>query len=163
MKTNKEKKQIKFNEILSKHKHLENYCTIEATGLDTEDIYFHTTFKIEDGTYIYSQSDVKSNANPDIYALRFVMDRQNHLSVEINEDLLTPMIIGYHTNKDIVALAVTTLYNIKKHIQQLDYYTSQYVNNLIVGSSINDVTQCFINELNTTSKAIEFLKQNKNN
>ena len=45
-------------------------------------------------------------------------------------------------------LALKTLSNIKNHINQLNMYTSEYVNNILIGNSIKDVTQHFINELN---------------
>lgn len=157
--TNQEKKHKKFEDIISKYTHLESYCTIEVKGLDDDAVYFHTTFKIADNVYITSQSDIGSNSSMNIYALRFIIIDTIHHSIDISEDLLTPIIIGYHTNKDIVMLALKTLSNIKNHINQLNMYTSEYVNNILIGNSIKDVTQHFINELNATNKAIEYLQK----
>ena len=157
--TNQEKKHKKFEEIISKYTHLESYCTIEVKGLDDDAVYFHTTFKIADNVYITSQSDIGSNSSMNIYALRFIIIDTIHHSIDISEDLLTPIIIGYHTNKDIVMLALKTLSNIKNHINQLNMYTSEYVNNILIGNSIKDVTQHFINELNATNRAIEYLQK----
>jgi hypothetical protein len=157
--TNQEKKHVKFEEIVSKYTHLENYCTIEVKGLDDDNIYFHVTFKIADNVYITSQSDISSNNNMNIYALRFIInDTINHY-IDISEDLLISIIIGYYTNKDVVMLALKTLSNIKNHINQLNMYTSEYVNNILIGNSIKDVTQHFINELNATNRAIEYLQK----
>lgn len=157
--TNQEKKHKKFEEIISKYTHLESYCTIEVKGLDDDAVYFHITFKIADNVYITSQSDIGSNSSMNIYALRFIIMDTIYHSIDISEELLTPIIIGYHTNKDIVMLALKTLSNIKNHINQLDMYTSEYVNNILIGNSIKDVTQHFINELNATNKAIEYLQK----
>jgi hypothetical protein len=158
--TTQEKKNKKFEAIISKYKHLENYCKIEVTGLNDENIYFHVTFKIADDVYITSQSDVGSNDSITMYALRVIIinDISNH-SIDVSEDLLTSIVIGYHANKDVVMLALTTLSNIKHHVNQLNMYTTDYVNNILIGNSVKETTQCFINELNATNKAIEFLQK----
>lgn len=158
--TNQEKKQKKYEELIFKYKHLENYCKIEATGLNDDYIYFHLKFKINnDDVYIYSQSDVGPNSEMSIYALKFITNLPSYYCIDISEELLTAIIIGYSTNKDVVMMALTTLGNIKNHINQLNMYTSEYVNNILIGNSVKDVTQHFINELNATNKAIEFLKK----
>lgn len=156
---NQEKKAIAWEKIVSKYKHLENYCKIEVNGLDDDQVYFHPKFTIGDGVYIHSQADVGSNHCISMYAIKFATITPNYFSIDISEELLTSIIIGYHTNKSTVMLALTTLDNVKNHINQLNSYTSEYVNNILIGNSIKEVTQHFINELNATNKAIEFLQK----
>lgn len=155
--TNQEKKHKKWNELLSKYKHLETYCIIEARGLDDDNIYFHPTFTISNDVYITAQSDCGHNNG--IYAFRFIINNGSYYCVEISEELLSSIIIGYTTNKDMVMLALTTLGNIRNHINQISMYASDYINNLLIGTYIKDVTQQFINELDATNKAIEFLQK----
>lgn len=155
---NQEEKQKKFEEVLTKYKHLESYCTIECAGLDEDNIYFHTTFRIDDNVSISSQSDIKSITGL-IYATRFIINGNNYCSVDINEELLMPIIIGYHTNKDVVMLAMNTLSSIKTHINHIQCYASDYVINILIGNSIKDISQHIVNELNATSLSVEFLKK----
>jgi len=155
--TNKEKKHEKWGKMLSNYKHLENYCTIQARGIDDDTIYFHPTFTMSDDVCITSQSDTGHNTG--MYALRFVIKNESHFTVDIHEDLLSPIIIGYTTNKEVVMLALKTLHNIRVHINNINMYTSEYINNLLIGNSINDVTRQFINELDATNKAVEFLQK----
>jgi len=157
--TNQEKKNKKWNELLAKYKHLDNYCIIEAKGLDDDNIYFHPTFTISKDVHITSQADVGNNNS--IYAFKFIINNDGYYCVEISEELLSSVIIGYQANKDIVMLALTTLGNIRNHIKQLNTFTSEYVHNLLIGNSIKDVTQHFINELDATNKAIDFLQKTK--
>lgn len=158
--TNQEKKHKKWNELLPKYKHLESYCTIEAKGIDNDNIYFHPTFTISDNVYVTSQADCGNNNG--IYCFKFIINNGSYHSVEIPEEILSEIIIGYTTNKDIVMLALTTLSNIRTHINNIQSYTSYYVQNILIGNSIKDVTNHFINELDATNKAIEYLqKQNK--
>jgi hypothetical protein len=154
--TNQEKKHKKWNELLPKYKHLENYCIIEAKGLDDDSPYFHPTFTISNDVYVTSQSDVGHNF---IYATKFIINNGNYYSVDIPEELLPYIIIGYTTNKDVVMLALTTLGNIRNHTNQIDMYAYEYINHLLIGNSIKDVTQKIINELDVTNKAIEFLQK----
>lgn len=154
--TNQEKKQKKWNELYPRYKHLESYCTIEAKGIDNDDMYFHPTFTINNHVYVTSQSDCNNNG---VYAFRFIINNDSYHCVEIPEELLSQIIIGYTTNKDMVMLALTTLSNIRNHINNINMYTSEYINHLLIGNSIKDVTQHFINELNATNKAIEFLQK----
>jgi len=158
--TTQEKKYKAYEEVILKYKHLENYCTIEVTGLDDDNIYYHIYFKINDDVHIRSQSDVGTNEG--IYGLTFVITQPDYISIEINEELLNAIIIGYTTNKNMVMLALTTLGNIRNHINKLNSYTSDYINNLLIGNSIKETTQCFINELHVTSMAIDFLKKQQN-
>jgi hypothetical protein len=158
--TNKEKKHIKWNQLLINYKHLEKYCIIEAKGIDDDNIYFHPTFTISNNVYVTSQADC--GRNNEIYAFKFIINDGQYYFVDIPEILLSEIIIGYNTNKDMVMLALKTLANIRNHINNINMYTTEYVNHLLIGNSIKDVTKHFINELDATNKAIEFLqKQNK--
>lgn len=156
--TNQEKKNKKWNELLPKYKHLESYCTIEAKGIDDDNIYFHPTFTISNGVYVTSQADCGYN-NSEIYCFKFIINNGSYHSVEIPEEILSEIIIGYTTNKDIVMLALTTLSNIRTHINNIQSYASEYVHNILIGNSIKNVTQHFINELDATNKAIEYLQK----
>lgn len=157
--TNQEKKQQHWEKIISKYKHLENYCTIEPRGIDDDNIYYHPIFKIGgDDVYITGQCDIGNN-NTGIYALRFVTNFPVFYSIDIHEDLLAAIIVGYHTNKDNVMLAMTTLGNIKTHINTLNGYANDYITHILIGNSIKETTQQFINELDVTNKAIEFLQK----
>jgi hypothetical protein len=155
---NQEIKQKQFEEVLTKYKHLESYCTIECAGLDDDDIYFHTTFRIDENVSITSQSDIKSITGL-IYATRFTIIGSNYCSVDIDEELLMPVIIGYRTNKDVVMLAMNTLSSIRTHINNIQCYTSDYVINILIGNSIKNISQHIVNELNATSLFVEFLKK----
>lgn len=154
---NQEKKHKKWNELLAKYKHLEKYCIIEAKGLDDDNIYFHPTFTISKDVYVTSQADCGQNNG--IYAFKFIINNESYYCVEIPEGLLSEIIIGYTTNKDMVMLALTTLANIRNHINNINMYTTEYVHHLLIGNSIKNVTQQFINELDATSKAVEFLQK----
>jgi len=159
--TNQEKKHKKWNELFPKYKHLESYCIIEAKGIDDDNIYFHPTFTISNDVYIKSQSDCGHNNG--VYAFKFIINNVSYYCVDIPEEILSEIIIGYTTNKDLVMLALTTLSNIRTHINNINSYTSEYVHHILIGNTIKDVTQHFINELDATNKAVEFLqKQSKN-
>lgn len=155
--TNQEKKHKKWNELLTNYKHLESYCMIEAKGIDDDNIYFHPTFTISNDVYITSQADCGHNNG--IYAFKFVINNGSYHCVEIPEEILSEIIIGYTNNKDIVMLALKTLSNIRTHINNISNYTTEYVHNLLIGNSIKDVTQHFINELDATNKAVEYLQK----
>jgi hypothetical protein len=155
--TNQEKKHKKWSELLPKYKHLENYCIIETKGIEDDNIYFHPIFTISNDVYITSQADCGHNNG--IYAFKFIINNGSYYCVEIPEEILSSVIIGYTTNKDMVMLALTTLGNIRNHINQISMYASDYIHHLLIGNSIKDVTQHFINELDATNKAIEFLQK----
>jgi hypothetical protein len=155
--TNQEKKQQNWEETISKYRHLENYCKIEARGLDDDNIYFHPIFKINgDDVYISAQCDVKHNNG--IYGLKFIIMTPIYYSIEIHEGLINSIVMGYHTNKDTLMLAMTTLGNLTKHINTLHGYANEYVNHILIGNSIKETTQSIINELNVANKSIEFLQ-----
>lgn len=159
--TNQEKKQQHWEKIISKYKHLENYCTIEPRGIDDENIYFHPIFRISgDDIYISGQCDIQHNNG--IYGLRFVVNKPTYYSIDIGQRLIDAIITGYHTNKDTLMLAMTTLGNLTTHINALHGYATEYINHILIGNSIKETTQNIINELNVANKSIEFLqKQHK--
>lgn len=151
--TNTEKKQELFNKIKDSYKHLENYCNITVQGLDEDNIYFHVRFELGDGVFISSQSD--TGGYPLIYALRVYIDGQ---SIEIPDDLLDNVIIGYDKNKDAVLLALKTLKKINSHVNKLHSYSSEYIMNIITGASVQELTNVFINELRATSQVVDFMQ-----
>ena len=154
---NVEKKKEHWENIYKKLKHLDNYCKIELRGIEDATIYYHPTFHIDENVYISSQADIGANTSYGIYALRLHIE---DFSIDIYEELLSPIILGYHNNKDAVILAMTTLGKVKKHIAELNNYTTEYVNNIIIGNSVKEITLAFINELSATEKIISFMQQN---
>jgi hypothetical protein len=151
-------KQEIWQNIYKKVSHLENYCKIEVNGIDEETPYFHPTFIVDETFRITSQCDLGNNH---VYALNAVFSGENYFSVSIDESLLDSVIIGYHTNKETVMFALDTLVKVRNHINNLNYYTSDYINSILLGNSINEVTNSFVNELHSTNKIISFM-QNKN-
>ena len=59
--TNQELKKELSERILKKYNHLESLASISFSGREDNSIYLHTTFTIEEGVTITSQSDVQSN------------------------------------------------------------------------------------------------------
>ena len=158
--TNQEKKKELWEKLSQKYKHLDNYCKIELVGIDDDNIYFHPKFILDDGVFITSQADIGTNKI--IYALRFnVQTESENYSIDIYDELLSPIIVGYHTNKETLMLALDTLSNVREHINQLNIYTTDYIQNIIVGNSIKDITQQFIQELKATDKLISFMQKQK--
>jgi len=151
---NKELKNKIWEDISKKYSHLENYCTINSRGLDDNEIYFHPAFTINEDVSITSQCDTESKH---IYAIRFNCISKK-INIEIGEDLLDAIIIGYHTNKDSVELAIDTMAKVRNHINTLSNYTQDYITNILIGNSINEVTDAFINELKANQKLISFMK-----
>ena len=158
--TNQELKHQHFNKLLENFKHLESYCTITAHGLDDDGIYFHPRFTLNENTYISSQADVGSNKDVGMYALKLVSEEPS-FSIDIYEDLLDSVVIGYTTNKPLVELAMATLSRIRTHINQIEMYTTDYINNLLIGESTSELTKQFVDELKSVDKMIEFLKTQK--
>jgi len=155
---NSEKKQELWEKLKSNYSHLENYCTIELRGILDEEIYFHPTFIIDEETKITTQSDINNN---NIYAANFSSTSGTKtFSIEIYADLILNIIIGYHTNKETVMLALDTLYKVREHSRNIETYINDYVNNILIGASVKEITNSFINELKTTSSVVEFI-QNK--
>jgi hypothetical protein len=155
--TNLEKKHELWNTLKTRYSHLENYCTIELPGIDEDNIYFHPIFIIDSETRITSQADIGNNNT--IYATNFI---SSNFQIEVNESLISNIIIGYHTNKEAVILALDTLYKVREHMRKVERYTNEYITNILVGNSIKEITNAFINEIKTTSSVIEFMQKNKN-
>ena len=157
--TNQEKKQQHWEKIISKYKHLENYCIIEPRGINDDAIYFHPIFRINgDDIYISGQCDI-GHGNNGIYGLRFVVNTPTFYSVDISEGLIDAIVMGYHTNRDSLMLAMTTLGNLTTHINALHGYANEYITHILIGNSIKETTQNIINELNVSNKSIEFLQK----
>ena len=155
--TNQKLKQEQFNKLLELFKHLEPYCTITARGLEDNSIYFHPVFKLSEEVYISAQSDIGADKNIKIYALK-LYSTEPQFNVDIYEEILDAVVIGYFTNKPLVELALNTLSKIRDHENKIQMYTTDYINNLLVGESISELTKQFINELKSVDRMIEFLK-----
>ncbi len=153
------RKKEQWDKIKKKYSHLKDYCTIDLKGMQENTQYFHPIFRIDEYTYISSQGDSGNNY---IYALNFTTkdpETTDTFTVEIYDELLTPIIIGYHTNKEQVLLALTTLSKVRNHITQLNIYVTDYITNILIGNSIKDVTREFIQELSATEKIISFMQK----
>jgi hypothetical protein len=157
--TNQEKKQQIFADVQKKYSHLSSYCTIEARGLDDDSLYFHPTFIISEDVSVTSQGDTINNY---IYAMR-INYKINGVTevVDVPDNLLDQIIVGWHTNQDKVLLAISTLQKVRNHINNLNDYASDYVVQLLMGNSLNELTNSFINEFKTTQKLIEFIDLQK--
>jgi hypothetical protein len=160
IKTNDERKVELWNRLLPKYKHLENYCTITVRELETDSPYFHPTFTIDDNINITGQCDLGNNY---MYALRVNIKTYtgSFVSVDISDSLLDSVILGYHTNKDVVIIALTTLQKVKNHINSLDIYLNDYISNTLIGNSVKDITTQIKAELDMTEGIISFIHKNK--
>ena len=156
--TNQEKKHELWENLKSNYSHLENYCKVELQGMEDDNIYFHPTFIIDSETKIISQADIGNNNF--IYATRFVT---KDFAIDIYESLVSNVVIGYHANKEQVLLALNTLFKVREHTRQIENYTKEYISNIIVGSSIKEITNTFINELKTTSQLVEYMQKSNIN
>lgn len=155
--TNTEKKQTMWQELSKKYTHLENFCTIELVGIYDDSPYFHPKFIINDDVYITSQADVGNNY---IYAIRFVCVSKQ-MNIDISDDLLPALIIGYHTNYESVEFAMITLQKVINQLSILNNYVYDYINNILIGNSINDVTDSIVNELRANKQIISHLQTKK--
>jgi hypothetical protein len=154
---NTEKKQKVWDMIYPKIKHLEDYCTINLRGIEDDTIYFHPQFIIDETFEITSQCDT---GNRYIYALRANIKQEDGttFSMDIYDDLLTPVITGYKTNKTIVIEALNTLIKVKNHIAELNNYSNDYIHNLLMSNSIDAISNAFINEIKATNKLISYMQ-----
>lgn len=159
--TNSEKKLNQWNEQLKSFSHLENYCKIEVRGLEDDNIYYHPTFILDENVSIHSQADIGNNKS--IYAMRFQVSKPSYFSVEIYESLLDNVVFGYLTNKESVMLALETLSKIRDHVRKLESYADEYVNNILLGDSLEELGKSFIEEIKTTNKMISFMKKESKN
>lgn len=157
--TNTEKKQQIFADIVKKHSHLSAYCTIECKGLDDDSDYFHPRFILDETTFITSQCDVKSS---NIYATRLNYKVGDITEVvEIYDGLLDSIVFGWYTNKERVFLACSTLKKVKDHINNLNNYANDYIIQMLMGSSLNELTTAFINEFKVTQNLIDYIDSKK--
>ena len=154
--TNQEKKRQILQDFLEKYKHLDGYCTITCRGLEGESPYFHPIMELDEQTKITSQGDV---GNEFIYAFRFVSDK---VSLDISDDILEQVIIGYENNKDIVLECLKTIYRIRQHIGNLNEYVTTYVVNKLTGASSKDITKDIINELKLCDALVDSVKNKSN-
>lgn len=159
--TNQEKKQEHWAKIAPKYSHLENHCTIELVGIDDDSIYYHPRFNIEEGVFITTQADVGNNFNRKFYAPRFTSNADSLYSIELYEDHLESVIVSWKQNKDVVILAFDTLQKVNSHVDKMRQYTTDYINNLLIGSSVSQLSNDFINEIKTATKVIELMQAKK--
>lgn len=155
-------KQELWDKIKHNYSHLENYCKIELVDIDKDTQYFHPKFILDENTYITSQADLGSR---ELYAFRFVhniindnYEDNNVINVNIYNDLLTNIIVGWFTNKQIVLTAFEVLNKVKNHINQLEQYSTQYINNILIGTSIDTINDLFINELKAVKLLINYMQ-----
>ena len=155
--TKQEIKNNLWNELSKKYTHLTEFCSIKLNGIDEDTDYFHPVFVISEDVFITTQCDIK---NKYIYAHRFIWNTKG-INMDISDNLLDSLIIGYHTNKDSVELAMDTMAKVKNHINTLQNYTIDYITNILIGNSVNEITDSFINELKANQKLISFMQKNK--
>ena len=162
MKTKQEKKAEHSVAIMEKLKHLENHAAITFEGLDDDSIYYHPLLTIEEGVFIRMQCDVGSNSQVGFYAATFTsqLDRMNH--IPLYEDYIENVVVSWKNNKHIVLMAFDVLKKVNNHVEKMRGYTQDYINNLLIGNSISDLSTDFINEIKTTTKVIELMQTTKN-
>lgn len=161
MKTNTEKKQEKYNEQIKRYIHLKSYLTLEPKGLEDDSIYYHINFHLDENTFISSQCDVGNNyVNIMPYALK-LNRKVNDLTeqIDIYESWFDKIVISWLTNRECVLNALTILQRVKEHIRDIESFTTDYVNNLIIGESINDITNKMILELKTVNSLVCEIKK----
>ena len=156
--TNAEKKAELWKKLLPKYQHLEAYCDISVRGIEEDSIYFHPTFKLDDNTIITAQGDINSSIG-DIYAFRL---SQEKFSAEIHAEILDAVVIGWHTNRELVYTALDTLAKVRSHVRTLEMYTTDYVINILIGESLDDLTNSFIQEIKTTNRIVTHMQQELN-
>lgn len=161
--SNSEKKAQQWSNLYERYKHLEQYCNIVLDGIDDDSMYFHPRFVLDENTYITSQSDIGDNLTfGKLYAMRLFSTVDGHnIQIEISDDIFDNIIIGYSTNRDIVILAATTLSRVKDHINQLNMYVNDYITNILIGNSLNGITQNFISELKAVNNVVSFMQKTK--
>ena len=156
--TNQDKKQNHWDKISSKFKHLENHCTIELQGIDDDSIYYHPKFNIEKGVCITSQCDVGNNYNASLYCPKFTSESDNIYGIDLYEGYLENVIVSWKLNKEVVILAFDAMQKVNSHVAKMRQYTNEYVNNLLVGNSIVELSNDFINEIKTTTQVIKLMQ-----
>jgi hypothetical protein len=154
---NQEKKQQLYEKQLLNFKHLENYYEPKAKGLEDASVYFHVEFWLDEKTYISSQSDIGNNSErhyPYAMRLNIISDNKTE-SIEIFENWFENIVISWSANKERVMSSLKTLSRVREHMRKIECYAVDYVNNLIIGESINDITNNCIYELKTVNKLVQ--------
>jgi hypothetical protein len=155
--TNQELKKELWDKWLFENKHLENYCTIECEGLDDNTLYFHPNFILNEQFKIRCQSDT---GNKVIYACKFQVTNDGlYEENEIPYEWLESVIIGFSQNQEKVVFAIKTFYKIQSHIGTLRDLNFRYVNDIILGNGLKEVTNAITNELRITTEVLETLKK----
>jgi hypothetical protein len=154
---NQEQKQQLYNKQLLNLSHLENYFEPKVKGLENDSVYFHIEFWLDDKTYISSQSDIGNNFQRDYpYAMKLNIISDNKTEcIDIFETWFENIVISWSANKERVMSSLKTLSRVREHMIKIECYAVDYVNNLIIGESINDITNDCINELKTVNKLVQ--------
>jgi len=154
---NQELKKELWGKWLSENNHLENYCTIECEGLDNNTLYFHPTFILNEQFKIRCQSDI---GNKIIYACKFKLTNDGLFEeYEIPYEWIESVIIGFSNNQEKVVFAIKTFRKIQSHIGTLRDLNFQYVNDIILGNGLKEVTNAITNELRITTEVLQTLKK----
>ena len=154
---NQEKKQQLYETQLLRFKHLENYFEPKVKGLEDNSVYFHVEFWLDEKTYISSQSDIGNNSEryyPYAMKLNIISDKKTEC-IDIFETWFENIVISWSANKERVMSSLKTLSRVREHMRKIESYAVDYVNNLIIGESINDITNECINELKTVNKLVQ--------
>ena len=154
---NQELKKELWDKWLSENNHLENYCTIECEGLDDNAVYFHPKFILNENFRIRCQSDT---GNKIIYACKLQMTNDGlYEEYEIPYEWIESVIIGFSNNQEKVVFAIKTFRKIQSHIGTLRDLNFQYVNEIILGNGLKEVTNAITNELRITTEVLGTLKK----
>jgi hypothetical protein len=94
------------------------------------------------------------------YAMR-LNQKVNDLTevMEVYENWFEKICISWLTNKESVLNALTILQRVKSHIREIECFVTDYVNNLIIGESISDITNKMILELKTVNSLVSEIKK----
>ena len=154
---NQELKKELWDKWLRENNHLENYCTIECEGLDNNNVYFNPTFILNQHLKIMCQSDT---GNKIIYACKFQVTNDGlYEEYEIPYEWLESVIIGFSQNQERVIFALKTFRKMQVHIGTLRDLNFQYVNEIILGNGLKEVTNAITNQLRITTDVLETLKK----
>jgi hypothetical protein len=152
------KKQQVWDLIYPQIKHLESYFTLDLRGIKDDSEYFHPQFILDDNFRIETQCDVESTY---MYAYKcHIKNGERLMCIEIDESIFDAIVIGYSVNKDLVLYALQVMSKIQDHTYQLRDYCNDYIRNLLIGNSVDEVSNAFINEIKTTSAVIKAIQKN---
>jgi len=157
--TNQEKKQQLCVKQLESFAHLDGYFTTDVKGLDEGNVYFHIHFILDDSAFISSQSDIE-NVNKNPYAFKLNITENGILkSINIVDEWFENIVVGWGKNNGKVLQSLKALDSVQSHMRKIEQYTVDYVNNLILGESIDELTNICINELRVVSKTVNNLNK----